>query len=218
MCTTAFALAAVLASACAADEAILEARLPSTSTPARVELLGVRGDYRDVAVETGGASLRFFLPVGAPPLGAPPAGADACAAVLEPGADVRYVHDGLLGRLDAGDARCEIVGVLSLETWRDRRPRGSREPVPRSRATFRVVYRDDDVSLARGRFGLAGELGWVGGADTVAAFARSERCDRVLAQGVASLEYRHEGPDVLALVASDGLCPLLGIARPLRAP
>ena len=197
----------LVAAGCTADRAIYDARLPSTSTPAAVTWLAERAGYLDLAVETAGESLRFFAP----------AADEACAQLAADPRDVRYQHHGHLGRLVAGDVVCELVGVLSLEAWRDRRARGSREPVPRSRATFRVVHRDADVTLARGRFGLAGELGWVGGADTVAVFARSDRCDALLDEGVASLEYRHEGPDVLALLASDGRCPLLGIARPLGA-
>lgn len=208
----ALALAALVASfaACSRERALFDARLPSTSTAARVLSVAPRGPYLDVEIETAGERLRFFAP-------RDPEVAGACERALRPAADVRYVHDGILGRLDVGEERCELVGVLSLAKWRDRRPRGSREPIPRSRATFRVVYRDEELALARGRFGLAGELGWVGGADTVAVFQRGALCDEVLERGVASLEYRHEGDVVLALVAGDGLCPLLGIARP-RGP
>jgi hypothetical protein len=78
-----------------------------------------------------------------------------------------------------------------------------------------VIYRDAEVVLARGRFGLAGQLGWVGGVDTVAVFAVDPECADVIDRGVGSLEYRHAGGDVLAIVGERRRCPLLGLARPL---
>jgi len=206
------ALTLVLAtvSGCSLDSLIYSAALPSTSTSARVEWIADRAAYIDVRVTTAGRELRFLLPgVGE--------AAETCAAYRSdaPVDSTRYVNSGPLGELDRGGARCDPVGILSLQEWRSRRPRGSREPIPRSRAKWSIDYRDADLLLLRGRFGLAGELGWVAGADSIAVVERNALCDAVAELGEASLEFRHVGPDVLALLGEDGRCRLLGLARPL---
>lgn len=190
---------------CASDEAAYHATLPGTSSGASIEWLGEVGGYLDVRVGTAGRSLRFFLPAANPD----------CLALREASGEIRYANRGVLGRLEAGALRCEPVGILSLVEWRNRRGRVSREPVPRARATWSPLASSDTLVLVRGRFVLANQLGWAGGVDTVAVFEPGAPCDEVLARGVGSLEFRHSGPDVLALVGPDRRCPLLGIARPL---
>jgi hypothetical protein len=205
--SAALAVAALISGGCSRDALVYAAALPSTSTPATISWSIERGDYVDIALTTAGKELRFLLPLAD----------EACASFRAPApqGSTLYVNSGLLGRLERADARCAPVGVLSLQEWRDRRPRGSREPIPRSRAQWEVVYSDADVWMLRGRFGLAGELGWVGGADTIAVAERGDVCDAVAASGNASLEFRHVGRDVLTLLGESGPCRLLGIARPL---
>ena len=205
---TALALAVLLGCGCSRDAWVYAAALPSTSIPATVGWSVERGDYLDIALTTAGKELRFLLPLAD----------EDCAAfgVPAPQGSTRYVNSGALGRLERAETRCVPVGVLSLREWRDRRPRGSREPIPRSRAEWEVIYSDADVWMLRGRFGLAGELGWVGGADTVVVAERGPVCDAVAASGNASLEFRHVGRDVLTLLGKTGPCRLLGFARPLK--
>lgn len=190
---------------CTRDQLAYQTALPGTASAASIEWLGERSVYLDVRVDTAGKQLRFFLP----------AAAADCAALKDVNGEVSYANSGVLGRLDSGALHCEPVGILSLDEWRSRRPRSSREPVPRARATWRVIYRDADLVLARGRFVLAAQLGWSGGADTVAVFAVDPECAATLERGVGSLEYRPSGSDVLALVGADRRCPLLGLARPI---
>jgi hypothetical protein len=196
---------ALSGAACTLDEAAYQAALPSTASSASIEWRGERVGYLDVVVDTAGKRLRFFLPA---------SNAD-CVALRSSADEVDYANRGILGELESGTLRCEPVGILSLNEWRSRRPRGSREPVPRARANWSVIHRDSELVLARGRFPLAGELGWVGGVDTVAVFAADAACAEVLESGVGSLEYRHAGQDVLAILASDRRCPVLGLVRPL---
>ncbi len=205
LCLSGVAALVASSTACTRDQLVYHATLPGTSSSASIEFLGERAGYLDVRIETAGKRLRFLLD----------AASESCAGLREATGELAYTNSGLLGRLDSGSLRCEPVGVLSLVEWRSRRARGSREPIPRARSTWSVIHRDADLVLARGRFPLAGQLGWVGGVDTVAVFAVDPACDSTLERGVGSLEYRHAGPDVLALVGDGRLCPLLGIARPL---
>jgi hypothetical protein len=198
-------LVALASVGCTRDQLAYNAALPGTASSASIEWLGERAGYLDVRVETAGKQLRFFVP----------SASDDCVALRTAIGEISYANAGLLGRLDSGALRCEPVGVLSLNEWRDRRPRGSREPVPRVRATWTLIHRDDELVLARGRFGLAGQLGWVGGVDTVAVFEVDPECSATLESGVGSLEYRHAGSDVLAIVSKQRRCPLLGLARPI---
>ena len=194
----------VAAVGCTTDRAAYTATLPGTGSSASIEWLGERAGYLDVRVSTAGRGLRFFLPGDAPD----------CLALRDVSGEIRYVNAGLLGLLEHDGLRCEPVGILSLDEWRRRRARGSREPVPRARATWKPVARDAELVLVRGRFPLAGQLGWVGGVDTIAVFEVGPVCDAVLEQGVGSLEYRHAGQDVLALIGQRERCPLLGLVRP----
>ena len=52
---------AALALTCSADRLIYDAALPGTGTSATLEWFSARDGYVDVAVETAGKRLRFFL-------------------------------------------------------------------------------------------------------------------------------------------------------------
>ena len=117
MATVSGALATV--SGCSLDSLIYSAALPSTSTSARVEWIADRAAYIDVRVTTAGRELRFLLPgVGE--------AAETCRAYRSdaPVDSTHYVNSGPLGELDRGGARCDPVGILLLQEWRSRRPRG----------------------------------------------------------------------------------------------
>ena len=133
------ALIALALGACTRDQLAYHATLPGTSSSASIAWLGEHAGYLDVEVATAGKQLRFFVPA-----------ADAdCAEMQTTSGGVDYANSGLLGELESGSLRCEPVGILSLNEWRSRRPRGSREPVPRARATWSIIHRDDELVLAR---------------------------------------------------------------------
>ena len=79
---------------------------------------------------------------------------------------------------------------------------------------FQVIFQDEAVILARGRFPLASTLGWTGSSDTVAVFPNTELCSVPLGRGVASMEYRTAGRYTLTLVSSGGQCPFHGLIQP----
>lgn len=204
------ALAAALAIAaltgggggCTTDEVLGQARIPGTSTVATFTDVTPRFGYLDVTTETGGATLRFFLPP-----------SPECQAVAGASGRARYQFIGPLGRFTLGETRCDPLGILSLRAWRDRRPRGAqpRETIPRAQATFQVIDRDDELVFVSGRFPLAGRVGWVGGVASRALLpANDAACDRAIETGVASMEFRVSGRRPFTLVGPNGLCDMVG--------
>jgi hypothetical protein len=163
-----------------------------------------RGGYVEAVIAGEGAGIQTFSP-----------DSPECRSVLTPGTQVRYVAGLMGGTFVRGDERCESAGIGSLAFWRDRRPRTPGPPLPRKQATFRAFYQDEDMILVRGRFPLGGEVGWSGGADSVAALPNTPECRSRAAEGVGSLEFHPSGPDALVLVTEAGPCPLLGLMRPL---
>lgn len=145
---------------------------------------------------------------------------EVCRRVLVSEADVSYAPTGLLGTVHAGEDACQAAGIANLVEWRDRRPRGPlpRQAIPRAQASYRILGQDEAVAFALGRFPLAWRVGWSAGDRVVALLPRSPECDPLIAQGVASLEFRPAGPNALALVAERGLCPLQGLALPQDTP
>ncbi len=173
-----------------------------------------RGPFLDAnleGLETGSPlqtrpeSIRFFFPDD-----------EVCRGLLRPEATVRYVALGTYGELRADDGgSCPVVGIGSLRTWANRRGRPQRAAaIPRGTARFRLVWQDEEISLARGRWPLAGFVNWVGGQDTIGVLPRTERCDTILERGSASIEF-HDGGDPLRLVARGGGCALLGFVQPM---
>ena len=198
-----------LAAACATDEIVYQTVSPIGASAAEVLAVHERGGLREVEVRIAGKELRFYLP--GPDAG--DAGA-ACTALFAADGPTRYVNEGVLGRFERAGIGCEPVGIGSLAAWRDRRPRQPGEVLPRARATWRVVGGDDQVVFARGRFGIAGQIGWAGGVDTVAVLPRTPACERVAGSGVGTLEYRPAGSAPLVLLAGGERCPLAGLVRP----
>lgn len=182
------------------------ASVPGSTTPARVTSVAVRGDYLDAVLESEVFRLRFLLP-----------DTERCRGVVERDAQVDFVRLRLFGVVKRGQERCEPVGIADLAAWRDQRTRPRRfDPLPRAQATFYVTYSDEEVVLVRGRFPLATEIGLTGSSDLVAMLPNAPECLGPLEEGVASMEFRDAGAPAYVLVASEGLCPLLGFALPIR--
>lgn len=187
----------------AASEAGAAVGVP-TPVSAQVTLLAERGPYLDAAVDTRRSKLRFFFPQ-----------TDTCRQVLTGPGEATYTSTGPYGRVRRGDQYCDPVGLLSLRAWRDRRPRQTSRggsPVPRDTARFEVIFSDEDLFMARGRFRLSALVGWPGGADTIAVFPNSEVCDGILQREIATMEYRDSGPLPLVLLHNRERCPFLGFA------
>ena len=177
---------------------------PGSSTAYQVTFVVPRGPYLDAVLEREGSSLRLFFPA-----------SDACRRVVRVEAVVEYVATSVPGTVKNTQEECEGVGIGSLQFWRDRRPRQSREVIPRGRAEFRRVYQDSELTLVRGRFPYANQVGWAGGWDTLAALPRNAACDALVSRGSASLEFRHAGPEAFRLVTGEGRCTIEGFLRPL---
>ncbi len=192
--------------ATSASEAAATLGVPAP-VPAAVRLLAERdGRYLDVAVETRRSALRFFFPAN-----------ETCREVVSGPGEASYASYGPYGRLRRGDQYCDPVGLLALPAWQQRRPRqtsGGGSPVPRDTAVYQIVYTDEDVFFARGRFQLAAMIGWTGGYDTLAVFPNLPECEGLLEKGRASMEYRDAGVQPLVLLDGRQRCPFLGFAMP----
>lgn len=190
----------------AASEAASTLGLP-TQVPAQVKLLAERhGRYLDATVDTRRSALRFFFPTD-----------ETCRAVVMGSGDATYSSQGPYGRLHRGGQFCDPVGLLALVAWQSRRPRATSRggsPVPRDTAHYEIVYSDEDLFMARGRFQLAGMVGWAGGYDTIAVFPNVPECEGLLNRGRASMEYRDAGKQPLVLLDNRQRCPFLGFAMP----
>jgi hypothetical protein len=200
------ALACVTETRSSASETAASLGFP-TPVPAQVRLIAERdGRYLDVAVDTQRSALRFFFPA-----------TDTCRFVVTGSGEARYSSHGPYGRLGRGAAHCDPVGLLALPAWQKRRPRqtsGGRSPIPRDTARYEIVYSDEDVFFARGRFQLAGMVGWAGGYDTLAIFPNQPECEGLLERGSATMEYRDAGRQPLVLLNGRQRCPFLGFAMP----
>lgn len=140
--------------------------------------------------------------------------ADDCTKKITVGTEVDYLPGGLTGSLRLGDQSCDAVGISGLRQWRDRKPRRrvARPGDDRAQTTYRVVYEQADYAIVRGRFPLAGRIGWSGGDDTLALIPRKPECAGALQRQVSTIEFRDSGPIPLLLVGNRG-CPIAGFAR-----
>lgn len=192
---------------------------PFFPQPRVVTELAVRDGYLDATLSGPGHPLRFFFPRG-----------EVCAALLRPEGKVGYVARGRYGQVvwpegqaptpeRQGEA-CVPLGVGSLRVWRDRQPRprtagGATAGLERDTAHFRVVYRDDAGILLRGRFPLAGAVGFAAAQDLVAFVPASEPCLATIAGGEATLEFRESGPEPFRLMTEPpARCVVEGFAIP----
>jgi hypothetical protein len=202
-------LVAAVALGCTTDQLIIRSGLPGASAAATLEFVAERGDMLDVVMRSGGFRYRFLLPDDA-----------ACRSLFTNEQAVTYANTGSLGTLQAGEATCDPVGILSLPEWRDRRPRSRNTSViPRSQAQLRErVYLDEEVAFIRGRFLLASEIGFSGGGDAIAVIPNSPECQGLTVPGVASMEFRPAGKRAYSLINGGQLCPVIGFARPPPTP
>jgi len=181
--------------------------LPGASAPSSVRLIGPRGPYLDAMVDDGVKLRRFFFPK-----------TEVCESILRSGPEekVSYNTRGPLGQVVRGDEVCDPLGLLSLVEWRDRRGRDPfKGPNPRAAASYRVIYSDEDIVMARGRFPLVNQVGWTGGGDTIAILPNTPECTELLSRTSATIEFRRSGPEPLVLLDDRERCPLLGLARPV---
>jgi hypothetical protein len=192
------AVAAVCSLACST--------LPATSQ-FRIESVVRRGPFLDARMSRGDREIRFFFP----------SEDESCRRVVRTEQHVEYVSTGVLGRMRAGDASCDPVGIGSLDWWGRRGGRREAPPVPRATARFQPFYGDDEVLMVRGRFPLTNLVNWGGGFDTIAVLPRNEACQRLLERGEATIEHRAAGRVPLRLVSSGESCVIEGLVQPPSA-
>lgn len=168
-----------------------------------VRSVTLRSVYLDVALVGQSFSGRLFF-----------AATESCRAALVKGATVEYSKTGPLGQITSSAGVCPARGTGSLRRWRDSLPRPRASTHARSRASYSVVYADDEYALARGRFLLAAAIGWAVPQDTIAVIPRTSACDEPLERGVAFMEYRQMGPQPFRLVSERGDCPIVGFILP----
>jgi len=191
----------------AAPPAEAPTRTPAARSLVRISQVASLGPYLDATLSNEAFSRRFFFPE-----------SSDCRALVQDGAEARYVRVGSLGRLvDEEKRRCEPMGVGSLPEWRDSLPRRrSQYLVPRVQAVFHTLFTGEDLVLVRGRFPLALEIRWPAAMDSVAVIPVSPDCDALRARGKATMEFHAAGPEPFLLVADGGRCPILGFAAPLE--
>lgn len=195
--------AALLASGCSTERTLYQLGFDTDLVVTRLE---PRGGFLDATLEGEAATLRVFTPP-----------SEACVFVLAREARVAFESVGGAGRVSREGTRCDAAGFGPVEELRRRRgdPTSlTTEAIPREQAVWEVVHEDDEVSFLRGRFPLAGLVGWAGGIDTIAVVSSAPECRDIAARGVGSLEFRPRGGDTLALVGADGLCPIEALIRP----
>lgn len=174
---------------------------PERTVASVVEIDG----YLDTELADHKRTVRTYLPANS-----------NCRDVAKLGAAVRFDRAGAYGTLRRGEQSCIAAGIGSLDWWRSKRPRpNTTSPVPSAMASYRTVYQDESVVFLRGRFPLAGLLGFTAMGDGIAVVPNSPLCERPIRQGSATLEYFYGGANVLTLSSSDGRCPIQGLLRPL---
>jgi len=200
---------AISPAGCTTDEIVMQTRLPGARAAANLSLEAERGEYLDVTMESGGTRYRFFLPDNA-----------ACRSLFAGARAVTYANTGIFGHLQADADACDPIGILSLREWRNRRPhRGSAAVIPRDQAQLRRrIYVDDEVTLIRGRFRLAVQLGLMGGEDIIAVLPNAAECEGLTVPGTASMEFRPAGAKAFSLVNAKQLCPVIGFVLPDSSP
>ncbi len=198
-------LAVVVLAACSSttrERVRREAGLGPRVSNATASEITPRGEYLAFLVQSPGYAGELFV-----------RNSPTCQGILA-SPELVYDRSEAYGSVRAGDQECRVLGIGSLSYVRDLRPRPPIRGRPREQANFKVEYRDDDVAIARGDFGLAGLLGWPLARDTLAVIPVSEECEGPLSRGVASLEYFASGGPPLVLIGEKGNCPIVGLITP----
>ncbi len=179
-------------------------RVPFSSTDVQVQTVYTRQAFIDATFAGSGFSGRLFF-----------RREQECSRLIVAGKALSYERVGSWGRVSGDGVTCEPVGIGTLAIFRDMAPRQrSGRGLPRLAAEFREVWRDDEVVFLRGRFSMAGRIGWVRSDDTLAVVGNSEACSEPIEAGRAMLEFRTNGPDALRLISTLGNCPLEGLIIP----
>ena len=179
-------------------------RVPFSSTEVQVQTVHTRSAFIDATFAGRGFSGRLFF-----------RREQDCGRIIVEGKALSYQRTGPWGRISGDGVSCEPVGIGTLAIFRDMKPRQrSGRGLPRAPAEFREVWRDQEVVILRGRFTMAGRIGWTRPDDTLAVVGNSEPCSQPIEAGRAQLEFRTNGPDALRLISTLGNCPLEGLIIP----
>jgi hypothetical protein len=142
---------------------------------------------------------------------------EACKSLLREGSSVEYRRTGGYGFIEGAGVRCTVSGIGSLRQWRDSYGRptlGMSAAKPRKRADFKEFYRDEEVTMVRGKFVLASYIRWPRGDDTIAVFRNDPLCRKALERGTGMMEFNPNGPHPLVMVQQGGNCPFEALIRP----
>jgi hypothetical protein len=195
--------AVLLLAACEVSGPLLE--VPGTSIQTNVEFVKKRGPYIDAVLDLDRGRIRYFFPDEPP-----------CSDMLADGARVEYVRAGAWGMIRSGEQSCTPLGIGTLERWRAEAPRTSRRPSVRAQANYEILFRDEELAFALGRFPLASYIGWRGGEHTIAVFYAGGECEELLDRNLASMEFRSFGRDAFVLITTARGCPIEGFIYPTR--
>ena len=191
-------------SACNPSKTKMQLGIPGTGVDMTVTQANPRGGYLDTELQGDGFTLRTWLPA-----------SELCQRVVSAEAPVRYSSNSSYGTFILGDDRCEAIGIADLREWRNRRPRQTSRVIPSGRASYGVVYQDEEVSFLRGSFPLVGLLGFSGMGDSIAVVPNTALCQGPIGRDTSTIEYFHGGRNVLTLSSSEGRCNIEGLIRPL---
>ncbi len=199
----------LLAGACASSDGgspapVAEVKPAATAVPAgqeaKVLTVGDRGGYLGAYVESAAGRYLYFFPPTA-----------VCKSLVRTGAAVGYAEGGC-GEVFLGERRCKAVGNGTLTAWGARAGAGGGPP---SVASYRVKRVDRYWIYLHGSFPLAGSVGAPAYGELIAMTPNSGRCQELVGQQSAPLEYREGEEDTpLALVSVSGDCPIRGLAAP----
>lgn len=195
---------AAAALACNPARTSMQLGLPGAGQDMTVTSVQPRGGYLDVTLQGDGFGMRTFLPAN-----------ETCQRVVAREATVRHRTGSTYGRFERDGERCDAAGIADLREWRNRRPRETSRVVPSGRATYRVVFADEEVTFLRGVFPLVGLLGFAGMGDTIAVVPNTAVCQGPIGRGASTIEYFHGGRNVLTLSSAEGRCNIVALLRPL---
>lgn len=189
---------------CNTSKTAMQLGIPGTGVDMTVARVKPRGGYLDVELHGDGFIMRTWLPA-----------SELCQRIVAGEATVRYSSSSPYGTFIRGDDSCDAIGIASLREWRNRRPRQTSRVIPSGRASYQMVYHDEDVTFLRGTIPLVGLLGFAGMGDTIAVVPNSAECQGPIGRDTSTVEYFHGGKNVLTFSSSEGRCNIEGLIRPL---